>query len=211
VSGRARTRRFARPLGRGGAAFDVRGAGCSVADSCRCWYLCAAGPPAVPGGGGWRQPGRCLSSCCRLAGTLAGRAGSCLAGGAGRVLAWRVNGTTGQALRHAGPAERQLPSAQPGSWCVLPHRGGNRSRAWCFLAVSDRQSAGWRGSVRFMAMACRRSSRRRSGSSALDVRARPCGDVPAIPPPAVSSRPETRDPGLGNRIHPTSCFHRNLL
>jgi hypothetical protein len=101
-----------------------------------------AGPPAVPGGRGWRQPGRYLSSCCRLAGTLAGWAGSCLAGGAGRVLAWRVSGATGQALRSAGPAKRQLPSAQPGSWCVLPHRGGNRNRTWCFLAVSDRQPAG---------------------------------------------------------------------
>src|ERR1035441_2357478 len=103
------------------------------------------------------------------AGTLAGRACSCLAGGAGRVLAWRVNGTTGQALRNADPAERQLPSAQPGSWCVLPHRPCNRNRTLCFLAVSDRQSAGY---------VC------------------PCGDVPAIAPPAVSSRPETKDPGL---------------
>ena len=131
--------------GRWGVAarlFDVRGAGCLVGGSCRCWFLCGAGPPAVPGRRGWRQPGRYLSSCCRLAGTLAGWAGSCLAGGAGRVLAWRVSGTTGQALRHAGPAERQLPSAQPGSWCVLPHRGGNRNRTWCFLAVSDRQPAG---------------------------------------------------------------------
>ncbi len=32
--------------GRWGVAarlFDVRGAGCSVADSCRCWYLCGGG------------------------------------------------------------------------------------------------------------------------------------------------------------------------
>jgi hypothetical protein len=112
---------------------------------------------------------------CRLAGTLAGRAGSCLAGGAGRVLAWRVNGTTGQALRNSDPAERQLPSAQPGSWCVLPHRPCNRNRTLCFLAVSDRQSAGYVGPCAFMAMACRRSSRRRSRSSAVEVR----GPVPA--------------------------------
>ena len=83
-----------------------------------------------------------VSSRCRLAGTLAGRAGSCLTGGAGRVLAWRVNGATGQAPRNADPAERQLPSAQPGSWCVLPHRPCNRNRALCFLAVSNRQPAG---------------------------------------------------------------------
>jgi hypothetical protein len=132
---------------------------------------------------------------CWLAGTLARRAGSCLAGGAGRVLAWRVNGTTGQALRNSDPAERQLPSAQPGSWCALPHRPCNRNRTLCFLAVSDRQSAGCVGPCAFMAMACRRSSRRRSRSSAVEVRARPGGDVPAIPPPAVSSRPETKDPG----------------
>jgi hypothetical protein len=110
-----------------GDGCEPAGAGCLVGGSCRCWFLCGVGPPAVPGGRGWRQPGRCLSSCCRLAGTLAGRSGSCLAGGAGRVLAWRVSGTTGQALRNADPAERRLPSAQPGSWCVLPHRGCNRN------------------------------------------------------------------------------------
>ena len=79
-----------------------------------------------------------VSSGSQLASTLAGRAGSCLTGGAGRVLAWRVNGTTGQAPRNADPAERQLPSARPGSGCVLPRRSCTR-RAWCFLAVGDRQ------------------------------------------------------------------------
>lgn len=121
--------------------FDVRGAGCSVADSCRCWYLCA-GRPLRQYLVGTFGSSLAVSFRCRLAGTLAGRAGSCLAGGAGRVLAWRVNGTTGQALRNADPAERQLPFAQPGSWCVLPHRPCNRNRALCFLAVSDRQLAG---------------------------------------------------------------------
>ena len=82
---------------------------------------------------------------CRLVGTLAGRPGSCLAGGAGRVLAWRMNATTGPALRNADPAERQLPSAQRGSWCVRPHGGRNRNRAFCFLAVSDHPSAGYVG------------------------------------------------------------------
>jgi hypothetical protein len=82
---------------------------------------------------------------CRLVGTLAGRAGLRLACGAGRVLAWRANGTTGQALRNADPAGRQLPAAQRGSGCVRPHRGRNRNRALSLLAVSDHQSAGYVG------------------------------------------------------------------
>jgi hypothetical protein len=179
--------------------------------SCRCWYLCGVGPPAVPGGRGWRQPGRYLSSCCRLAGTLAGGAGSCLAGGAGRVLAWRVSGTAGQALRNADPAERQLTSAQPGSWFVLPHRGCNRNRTWCFLAVSDRQSAGRRRSVRFMATACRGHR-----DADRDLLRWTYGPVPAsmsLPSRRLRSaavrRPETRV--WGNRIDPTSCFHRYVL
>jgi hypothetical protein len=123
--------------------FDVRGTGCSVADSFRAGSCVRAAL--------WQYPlgtfGSSLAASfrCRLAGTLAGRAGSCLAGGAGRVLAWRVNGTTGQALRNSDPAGRQLRSAQLGSWCVLPHRSCNRNRALCFLAVSDRQSAGYVG------------------------------------------------------------------
>jgi hypothetical protein len=133
----------ARPLGVAAWLFDVRGAGFWR------WFLSLLVPPCGPtlrqylvGASGGNLA---VSSGCRLAGTLAGRAGSGLAGGAGRVLAWRVNGAAARGLRNADPAGRQLPSARPGSWCVLPHRPCNRNRAWCFLAVSDRRPAGRRG------------------------------------------------------------------
>ena len=74
--------------------------------------------PAPPWLMGTFRGSLAVSSGSRLASTLAGRAGSCLTGGAGRVLAWRVNGTTGQAPRNADPAERQLPPLGPVSGVV---------------------------------------------------------------------------------------------